>query len=81
MLEEKKSIDNPSENIINENIINENVTYENNDPKKPGYGGSLFERRFMIYDKMKIPVKVIDAIIIISVILLFIFFILGASIK
>lgn len=71
MIEENKSIDSPTEN----------VTIENNTPHKSSYGGSLFERRFMIYDKMKIPVKVIDAIIIISVILLFVFFILGAYIK
>ena len=71
MSEEKISIDNPTENGTN----------VNNPSGKSSYGGSLFERRFMLYDKVKIPVKVVDGIIIISVILLFVFFILGAYMK
>lgn len=67
---EEKRVDNQTEHIKNENI-----------PLRPSYGGSLFERRFTVYDKLKIPVKVIDAIIIISVILLFVFFFWGAYIK
>lgn len=44
-------------------------------PVKPRLRG--FERRFMLYDRIKLSVKTIDIIILVAVILLIVTFILG----
>jgi hypothetical protein len=70
-MNEDKNIDSLTENVAAEDIT----------PQKPHSGGSILARRFIIYDKLKISVKAIDCIIISCVILLFLFFILGAYMK
>jgi hypothetical protein len=45
---------------------------------RPQPRGLLFERRFRLYDHIKLPLKALDIIIVTAVVLLFILFFLGA---
>lgn len=55
----------------------EQNTMERSTAEKPRSGGSILERRFRLYDKIKISVKALDIIIAVAVVLLLVFFILG----